>query len=328
MELGLVQVPFLQVELDLDPCSVVTISRFVPWGEFTLTGVGVGSCRLRARAGDFSDEATVTTSHCTVFIPSILNCIVALIANFQNISQPALNGLAASQSISLAEFHGLQALLGESGEGRRLADLYWRHTGEVVQLVGAKPSLIPYYSNLFTASQPGILKLLSGKGKEFQITQPLIDTLNSSWDHLRTLASPELKAALESERARFNGFQNFVGKDFSQWAEMLKIPAPTKPWILASSPRFANSQFSVEANYVEGWDYSLWKSSDVVKPISEPVVAAKVQVDGYTVTLTDPTPSAANVFYQIRAQQKLGAGSGAQIQPAALLNDPKLFFSE
>src|SRR6185436_4655388 len=83
--------------------------------------------------------------------------------------------------VSQATFHALQSLMKETAAGQRLVNLYWQHTSEVVGIVFANPQLLDQTISLLRTFQPGVSALLSGKGREVLITQPMITQLNVIW---------------------------------------------------------------------------------------------------------------------------------------------------
>lgn len=203
-----------------------------------------------------------------------------------------------SDSVSLANFHALQALMSETAEGRRLTGLYWQHTAEVVRILFADPPLRDQALAVLTTFQPGVSALLAGKGQESIITQAMVDQLNVAWNGLEAKASPALKAALQQERARFDGFHQFATKGFSQWAELLALPVPTQPRVYLSSISRENGRFSVEVNDVPGVNLFLWRSPDLMT--WEKVPNAGILRDGLSLLLSDPAPSAERAFYGVR----------------------------
>ncbi len=205
-------------------------------------------------------------------------------------------------SISLGHFYALQSLMNQTGEGRRLTGLYWQHTREIVQIAIANPALALEARQVLLDFQPAVSALLSGNGSSVQITQAMIDQLNRAWTGFANLASPALKTALETERARFNGFQAFVGKNFSEWAGLLQVPVPTQPYIQAFNPTKQQGRFTVAANYILGLAYSLWKSANPGSAAWTQVPDASVQLNADGVELTDTNASPAALFYKVRAQ--------------------------
>lgn len=202
-------------------------------------------------------------------------------------------------AISLAVFHALEGLLGDSAEGRRLKDLYWAHGTEIVQIMQAQPALRTQMTSVITSFQPLVVSLLSGRGQQVQITQAMTDQLNVMWNTMTNFASPSLATTLNTERTRFNGFQDFVGRDFSQWAQMLQVPAPTKPRMnISDIGRPTNGTLRLEANLVEGADVVLWGSPDLKN--WSPVPGAQRQTNGYSLWLTDPSPTQLRRFYRLQ----------------------------
>lgn len=233
------------------------------------------------------------------------NCIIEVMRRMFHggVPSPRMHALKdLGSDISLASYRALEALMNQTPEGRRLVGTYWRYSPEVVQIVLTNSPLAKAASKLLTDFQPAVVALLSGGAAAAQITQPLIDELNSTWNSLTNYASPALRLALETERTRFHGFQDFVGKDFSQWAALLQIPGPTNAFIHISNMGFTNGQFSTEANLVTGRTVSLWRASDLALKDWAPASGALVETNGYTLHFTDIAPSSQRHFYQLRAQ--------------------------
>jgi hypothetical protein len=211
---------------------------------------------------------------------------------------------AVASPVSVTLFHALQGLMNQTPEGRRLAQTYWQHTGEVVGLLYDHPGQWDRAIELVQDLQPGVVALLSGNGTSFQFSQTIVDRIKALRNDLARLGSAELRAALEQESARFGDLQDFVGKDFSQWASMLGLPVPTAPVIHFSNPVWTNGQFSAEANAFPELEYSLWSAPDPHASTWQPLTNVLLQFDGYTVNVVDPdAASASNKFYRIRAQQ-------------------------
>src|SRR4029079_19734240 len=140
-----------------------------------------------------------------------------------------------STLISLSMFRAFEQLLSHTQEGQRLSGLYWQHTAEVLSILKTNTALAAGAVRLFLNFQPAISSLLAGNAATIRLTQPMIDQLNSVWNTLAATSSPSLKTDLNRERDRFHAFQDFVAKDFSQWAGLLQIEAPAQPLIFISS---------------------------------------------------------------------------------------------
>jgi len=271
---------------------------------------GVGAC-LACRWGPFEDKATIVgLREAAVCGGTLLVSVGDAVTACENAIRPA----GALSSLSLPPFHALEQLMIQTPGGRRLAGLYWQHTAEVVEILFADPELIPEMIALMTDFQPGVARLLRGTGDEFEITQEMIDRLNAVWNQVISHAGPELSQALQDERAAFRGFQEFVGKDFNQWAQMLGVAVPSEPFIFISQTRRQNGQLTIEANAVEGHILSLWRSLSLAPIDWQPVPGAAIVEEGYSATFTDPAPPAGQAYYQVRATAD-GATSGLR-QPA------------
>jgi len=275
---------------DCDP-PIDFLNAIKPGVQPFSTGRLKAHCSITAKSGPFEASVGVLQRSC------VLDFILAAAA--QPPSSFALHANANTQpGISLATFYTLQSLMTESAEGKRLVDLYWQHTSEVVQILNTNASLRDQAISIIRTFQPGVSKLLSGKGGESPITQTMIDQLNILWNGLASVASPALRGALLQEQGRFNAFQQFVNKEFLQWAGLLGVPAPTQPRIQISSVTWTANRFSFEINDVGGGSISLWRSAD----LTDWAVVSNgglLQSD-FTLRFADPTPPPERAFYQIR----------------------------
>lgn len=259
-------------------------------------------CVLTARSG-------LLTAHQVLFADDLFEsnlCAIRAAAKAAHCSAPTLRrattlgNATASPALSLATFYALQSLMRETSEGRRLADLYAQYTGEVVRIVFADQVLHDQMVDVLKSFQPAVSALLAGHGVDITITQSMVDELDMFWDGLINRAGPGLRTALMLERARFDRSQRFVGSDFSDWAHLLAIPAPTagQPWCFISNVTRADDQFSLEINEIPGTDFSLWRSLDLL--VWEPVPQAGIVRGNFTLRFTDPDPGPGKRFYQIR----------------------------
>jgi hypothetical protein len=71
---------------------------------------------------------------------------------------------------SAANFRALEALMNQTPEGRRLVNLYWQNTAELVPMVLTNSALQEGTLQLFQNFQPGISALLAGDGGALQIS--------------------------------------------------------------------------------------------------------------------------------------------------------------
>jgi hypothetical protein len=262
--------------------------------------------RIRAVAGPFTNDFQVSPRDCSQHndVEFAINALCWYLDTYQKISESAVaHSLAGpKQKVSLPLGYGIQSLMRQTPLGTALAAFYWRHTTEVTTLTRQHPDLAALAQRTLLDFQPALSALLAGKGTSFQITQAMIDNLRSAWTGLLELGSPELKEDLRIQRARFHNFQDFVGKNFADWAELLSIPAPTQPYIFTSAAALRNGQFSLEANYVSGLEFSLWRTPDLPVPVWKQVPNQAVSIGALNVILVDPTPPSTTTFYQVRAQ--------------------------
>ncbi|KAF0174482.1 MAG: outer membrane adhesin-like protein, partial [Limisphaerales bacterium] len=277
--------------------------------QFTLASFKAGVATVTVTLTDDSTQGgPALTSAAETFTITVLGLgcpIVELLKpqpSPQSVSPQSLGLRVAADvapAISLATFHALEGLLGDSAEGRRLKNLYRAHGTEIVQIMQAQPALRTQMTSVITSFQPLVVALLSGRAQQVQITQAMTDQLNVMWNTMTNFASPSLAGTLNTERTRFNGFQDFVGRDFSQWAAMLQVPAPTKPRVnISDIGRPTNGMLSLEANLVEGADVALWGSPDLIN--WSPVPGAVRQTNGFSLWLTDPNPSNLRRFYRLQ----------------------------
>ena len=195
-------------------------------------------------------------------------------------------------------FYSLETLMQETVSGRRWADLYRQHGGEVVRLFFLDASLLAQGRELLAAYSPGIVALLAGKADTVTITPAMITQVNGFWNALARQASPALKAALEQEQVRFNGFQSFSGRTFAHWAGLLGIPVPSQPRLHISLTRREGDRFHLALNDVPGAEVVLWRSADL--KTWQRVSTAEVHRDGVSQLFTDPAAPAGEAFYTVR----------------------------
>jgi len=200
----------------------------------------------------------------------------------------------------LPALYALQSWMARSAEGQRLTALYYRHTSDVGRLLVADPAAAENAVGVITNFLCGLTTFLAGQGGNAVITQPMIDQLNALMTALADAGSAELRAVIADERARFNGFQDFVGKDFAEWGQMLAWGAPTEPFIQLSNPRRDAGRFTTEANRIPGLDYSLQRARTLPAPFWEPVTNAEIRLGEFDLELTDPAATNALMFYRLQ----------------------------
>jgi uncharacterized delta-60 repeat protein len=246
-------------------------------------------------------------------------CVVALIYYFQTGNlQPGFqaNPGAASASrqrmanlesppLSLAPFYAMREVMLQGEAGRQLVRLYERHSAELTRILLDLPDAVAVLSEgaeLLAQFQAGYSLYLAGEGGAATVTSAMIDRVNRLADRLREAGSPELRAAMETERARFNQLQDFAGVSFSAWGSMLGLHVPQSPWLVTSSPRrLEDGTLKFEVNHAPHHAYTVWHSP-VLEPSSwQQVVTDKIDVVGHTVHIRIPNPTHPAEFYRVRA---------------------------
>ncbi|MCC6231372.1 MAG: hypothetical protein IT580_01945 [Verrucomicrobiales bacterium] len=217
---------------------------------------------------------------------------------------------AASSADLAAGPYSLRAWMQQSSEGRRLAQLYDQHSPEVVARLLADFGLLTDTLTLVREFLPGLREFLAGQGSTKIIREDMVTQVNRVWDRLAADGSPALRQAIEQERTRFHGLQDFVGRTFAEWGTLLGFGSPETPFITASSPRLEHAVFHVEANRVSGLAYSLWRRDTTPDARSEAVPNGTLGTNDTTVLLTDPTPPSTPRWYQIRTQAAPGDAPG------------------
>jgi hypothetical protein len=288
--------------------------------DFTFSCTPDSDITLSFTGAGYAEAGTIAGSHCTVrfrnttqfVVAANDSCMVNLFSLMLTVLRagapspsPAPQGLARAKDlndnpqISLATFHTLEHLLNQTQEGRRLTELYWQHTREIVSMVATNLPLGLAAAEVWVDFQPAVTALLSTKGNSVQISQQLVDELNSVWDQFITNGSPQLKAAMQTERARFHNFQDFAGKNFSQWATMLQVNSPTNPVVALSSPKYSRPRFDAEANYIPNFNFSLWRTPDFTnwQQVSNSVLSR----NGDTLQISDTNSALSPRYYQLRA---------------------------
>ncbi|MBI3870128.1 MAG: hypothetical protein HY299_16515 [Verrucomicrobia bacterium] len=280
----------------------------------TPTALGARSAMLHVISND-NDESSFDIALTGFGVPRIIRpcdrdeeCVLSLLAGcFLRFETLAPAEVDVPASMPLGSFYALQSLMNQTEAGRRWTGLYWRHTGEIVQIVRGNSALGMAAQQVLVDFHPALAALLTGKGSSAHITQPMIDRLNQVWNSFAAEGSPALRATLTAERARFDGFQAFVGKSFSEWAALLQVPAPEKPFLQAFHPLRAPGRFRVQANSIPGLAYSLWRSPDPATAGWTRVADAGVSLGLDGVELLDANAVAGNLFYQVRAEAAVSA---------------------
>lgn len=205
----------------------------------------------------------------------------------------------------LAAYRGLRELLRRTSDGQRLVDLYEQHTAELSQILLQRlfaPGFLEDAVLFLDEFEEGYTHYLAGTGSGEVISQPMVDRLNRLADRFSEMGSPALRAVIETERARFNHLQDFVGVSFADWGEMLRLEVPESPWLVASAARQMDDGALVfEVNHAFGHNYTVWLTPRLESGVWEPVAGAEARVLGSTVQVRVPHPSHPAEFYRVRA---------------------------
>jgi hypothetical protein len=256
------------------------------------------NCRIEWRYGNLTSET------CVSILARANPCALRTITFYigcGNVGATAASPTTVSETsdLSIPSFLALESLMKNTAEGTRLAELYRRHSPELVQIIMAHPELYDRARHLVTTFQPMIVALLSGSGGT-SITPEMITQVDAMWNAFKTYASPELATALSAERVRTHGFSDFIGKNAVQWATILNIAVPSAPVIQLTDPIRTKDQFSVDVNYLENSTLFLERTGDF--SVWSDIPGLTRRTNGYTVILTDPAPAPKNSFYRAVAK--------------------------
>jgi hypothetical protein len=135
-------------------------------------------------------------------------------------------GPAAEAAPDLDILRGLRDLFATDPDGLRYVDLYYQHAAETGAIGLADPGLLWFAYLTLQDFLPGFEKVVAGHGDQVAITQAMVDQANHLADRLVAAGSPALGAAIDQERAAYDGLQDFVGLTFSEATELIGVPAP------------------------------------------------------------------------------------------------------
>lgn len=111
----------------------------------------------------------------------------------------------------------------QTDEGIRLLNLYYAHSAETGAMGLSSPTLTLNALETIRNYLPGFLGLVNGEGDKYIIKQSMIDQVNEVWDVLAADGSTSLSTTINTERAKYNNLQDFVGMNFNEWAEALGV---------------------------------------------------------------------------------------------------------
>ena len=99
--------------------------------------------------------------------------------------------------------------------GRRYIDLFWRHNGELCQLVMTNQEIMDEGRGIILQFEPALRALVDGEGAEVTITRVLVERVEAYLDLLVEVGSPELQETIRAERER-TPLGGLVGMTFEE----------------------------------------------------------------------------------------------------------------
>ena len=136
----------------------------------------------------------------------------------------ALSPADLSQVDDLTTLRALRDLFALSPAGQYYIDLYYQYAPETGRLALGNPSLLWDAYRTLQNFVPGFQALVAGRGNQIVITQAMVDQVNGNADRLVAAGSSALGAAINTERAKHNHLQAFVGQTFQAAANVLGVP--------------------------------------------------------------------------------------------------------
>jgi hypothetical protein len=112
--------------------------------------------------------------------------------------------------------------------GQFYVNLYGDHVQEMTSIVLDDVGLLWDSFGTLQNFLPGLAALVTGRGDEILVTQEMVDDALDIWQRLAGAGSPQLAAVINSELARYNNLQDFVGLTFNEWALAIGINPPGK----------------------------------------------------------------------------------------------------
>jgi len=108
--------------------------------------------------------------------------------------------------------------------GRRYIDLFWRHNGELCQLVVANERLTLEGQAVILQFEPALRALVDGDGGEVIVTRPMVERAEAYLDLLVEVGSPELQETIRAERER-TPLDGLIGMTFEE-ARVILVGQP------------------------------------------------------------------------------------------------------
>ena len=126
----------------------------------------------------------------------------------------------------LAIFRSLAGIFANSSSGQVYIDLYGQHGQEMGQLGLADPALLWDAGGTLQNFLPGLEAFVSGRGADVLVDQQMVDDALDIWQRLAAAGSPALANTINTELAKYNNLQDFVGMSFDEWALAIGVQPP------------------------------------------------------------------------------------------------------
>lgn len=120
----------------------------------------------------------------------------------------------------------LRDLFATTPDGQHFIDLYYTYAAETGAMALNDPALALEAYGVMQSLLPGFEALVRGHGDDVHVTADMIAQANALLDELTGAGSPQLAAALATERARFNQLADFEGLTFAQASALLGVTPP------------------------------------------------------------------------------------------------------
>ncbi len=125
-----------------------------------------------------------------------------------------------------AVFRSMAGIFANTSGGQTYIGLYGQHGQEMGQLGLADPALMWDASGTLQNFLPGLEAFVSGRGAEVLVTQEMVDDALDIWQRLAAAGSPALANTINTELAKYNNLQDFVGMSFDEWALAIGVQPP------------------------------------------------------------------------------------------------------
>jgi hypothetical protein len=148
-------------------------------------------------------------------------------------SDPARHHLDAAQGLSapLSDpevFNALMNLFNFTADGQFYIDLFQTHGSEIGQIGLDDPVLAWDAYGVLQGFMPGLQALVTGTGDELLIDQDNVDSALDFWQRTAAAGSPDLANAINTELAKYNNLQDFVGLSYDEWANAIGVSTPAQ----------------------------------------------------------------------------------------------------